>query len=276
MRRLTALIFVLFLSLNSAAELPGTIGYQGRLTDETGVPVNGTLIMTFRLFQSRQGGDPLWTEVQSAVEVDEGYFSVSLGSVTPFNLDFKSQYFLEIQVEDDDPMSPRVKLEGVPYAERAAAGPRIVVRDAAGALLGEPIGSINTSAAVLLSEAGYVFAINMGSGTVVQSQGTVAAVVFEGVDCTGSAYISMNGVGPGAVHPAGDALYYTPKSPTVVSDFIGESSISPTSDSRCSNGRTGSGPSFLTLPNDPEVTGVDVSGIEPPLLFTREQGDGVR
>jgi hypothetical protein len=58
----------------------GRISYQGRLL-QGGDPVNATINITFRLYTVSSGGAAIWTETQSVV-VDEGLFSVYLGTVT--------------------------------------------------------------------------------------------------------------------------------------------------------------------------------------------------
>ncbi|MDX2168192.1 MAG: hypothetical protein SF182_14045, partial [Deltaproteobacteria bacterium] len=66
----------------AAADVPNLINYQGRLTDPSGVPKNGSFTMKFTVVDG--GGSSLgWTETQT-VAVEDGFFNVQLGSVTPF------------------------------------------------------------------------------------------------------------------------------------------------------------------------------------------------
>ncbi len=95
------------------------INYQGYLTDSSGNPVNATLPMTFRLYSAASGGTALWTETQSAVVVNDGLFSVLLGSVTPIPiivLANNNDLWLGIAVGADSEMSPRDKIASAPYA----------------------------------------------------------------------------------------------------------------------------------------------------------------
>ncbi|MEO6536944.1 MAG: glycosyl hydrolase family 28-related protein [Candidatus Paceibacterota bacterium] len=109
----------LILSTVHAAGAPRTIGYQGYL-EQSGTPLNGTANFTFELYNTLSGGSPLWTETQSAVAVSGGYFSVSLGSQTPFpsSLDFSQGYYLAVTV-NGTPLSPRQSLDAIPYAHVA-------------------------------------------------------------------------------------------------------------------------------------------------------------
>lgn len=80
--------------------------------------MNGTVSIVFRLYNAATGGTLLWEETQS-VQVTTGFYSVALGSVTPFNLPFDQQYFLELEVNSDGPMTPRYALASSPYTLNA-------------------------------------------------------------------------------------------------------------------------------------------------------------
>jgi hypothetical protein len=109
-----------------SASLPSTINYQGFLSDEEGSPIDdGDYELTFRLYTGATGGDALWTETwtgANVVAVENGRFNLNLGAITPFDgaeLDFRTPYFLEIQLGTDTPFSPRLAFAAVPYAMRA-------------------------------------------------------------------------------------------------------------------------------------------------------------
>jgi len=60
-----------------------SIPYQGRLTGGDGLPVaDGAYDFTFALYDTALGGTALWTETQSGVAVQDGYFGVLLGRET--------------------------------------------------------------------------------------------------------------------------------------------------------------------------------------------------
>ncbi|HHS50894.1 MAG TPA: hypothetical protein ENN07_07255, partial [candidate division Zixibacteria bacterium] len=101
--------------------MPHVIQYQGKLTDPAGVGYNESLEMSFRLFSAPTGGAALWTEIHDGaneVAVDKGLFDVALGAITPINLPFDANYFLEITV-DGNILLPRIPLTTSPYAFRA-------------------------------------------------------------------------------------------------------------------------------------------------------------
>ncbi|HEU0050708.1 MAG TPA: hypothetical protein VFQ60_01475, partial [Patescibacteria group bacterium] len=104
------------------AAIPVTIGYQGRLKNASGSALTGTYTFTFRLYDASSGGSPLWTEIQPNISVDQSYFSVQLGAITPFpsSVNFNQQLYLTTDVNGDGEMTPRIPINTVPYAYTAA------------------------------------------------------------------------------------------------------------------------------------------------------------
>ena len=103
------------------AQIPLTMNYQGKLTDDMGVGYNDTLPMTFRVFNIESGGTALWEETHDGtdeVPIVKGLFDVLLGTIIPIELPFDEQYWIEIEV-DTEVLAPRVKLSTSPYAFRA-------------------------------------------------------------------------------------------------------------------------------------------------------------
>ncbi|MBI5739468.1 MAG: hypothetical protein HZA16_02005 [Nitrospirae bacterium] len=116
------LLLALMLKISYAfAAVPQTIDYQGYLTDSERNPVNGSVSLTFRIYNSPNGDatTALWTETQEGVLVINGIYNVIIGSVNPVALSFNEQYYLSIEVGTDGEMSPRLQLTGAPYAIRA-------------------------------------------------------------------------------------------------------------------------------------------------------------
>jgi len=97
------------------ATIPHIMNYQGRITDSSGNPVSdGNYQITFRIYDLATGGTPLWEETDT-VSVQKGLFNIVLGSKIPINLSFNKDYWLGIQVENDQEMTPRHKLTSVGY-----------------------------------------------------------------------------------------------------------------------------------------------------------------
>src|SRR5436309_14989103 len=93
MSRLSALVAACGLVVLSATaataappptpNVPATIPQQGGLLNTDGTPATGTVSMVFSLYDSSTATTAVWTETQS-VTLDDGYFSVQLGSMTSF------------------------------------------------------------------------------------------------------------------------------------------------------------------------------------------------
>ena len=106
----------------ASAQAPTTLAYQGRLADAGGSPISATLGITFRLYADPAGGTPLWSETQSAIDVDGGNLAVELGQVVALPSDlWGRQLYLGIQIAGDSEMAPRPRLTAAPYALRAGS-----------------------------------------------------------------------------------------------------------------------------------------------------------
>ncbi len=112
-------LFAVFLVFSLLSAIPHQINYQGKITDETGVALNGYYNMDFSIYDAETGGTLQWTESHTSVPVSKGLFNVILGSSTPINLSFDTNYWLEIQV-NGDVLTPRIPLSSSAYAFRAS------------------------------------------------------------------------------------------------------------------------------------------------------------
>lgn len=120
---LTVLCAVGIISGAISAAVPLLLTHQGRLLDATDSPVTGSRDITFRIYETETGGAPLWTETHTAVPINDGLYSVILGSSITISGDLVvtsgtlgTERFLEIEVDADGPMSPRKRLTSAAYA----------------------------------------------------------------------------------------------------------------------------------------------------------------
>ena len=128
MKWLLGLVLLGFGWSAAQAAVPDTIHYQGYLTDSVGTPFHCTLescptpmVMTFRLYETVAGGDPLWIEVHDTISVKQGIFHVLLGEGAPLTDDVISgERWLGIEVWQQGEMFPRQRLVAAPFALRAA------------------------------------------------------------------------------------------------------------------------------------------------------------
>ena len=96
-----------------------TIGYQGRLLKANGDPVNGTIAVTFRIYDGN--ATVQWSEQQSVTPNPQGFYAVFLGSATAFprNLFNGDDRWLGITLGTDTELTPRQKIASVAYAIKA-------------------------------------------------------------------------------------------------------------------------------------------------------------
>ncbi|MDI1447593.1 hypothetical protein [Polyangium sp. 6x1] len=103
-------------AMSASAAVPVTITNQGRLFDADDGPINGSLTVTFAIYDAANAQTPLWSE-EHKVDFDEGFYSVSLGSIVPFDKLFDgSVRYLGITIESDPELLPRAPIQSVPYA----------------------------------------------------------------------------------------------------------------------------------------------------------------
>ncbi len=117
------LLFLLLAAPSVALAVPSQLTTQGRVLDEDGDPVLGTLDVTFRVLDSETEGSTLWEETQ-AVALTNGFYSVVLGadeSGNPLEDATLDQWplWLEVQIDGEPAMAPRMSIGSVPYARMA-------------------------------------------------------------------------------------------------------------------------------------------------------------
>ena len=97
----------------TTADAPGAIPIQGRLTDASGTPLNGTYTLTFGLYEDAAAVSALCADVR-LVSVTNGLFSDYMDHCSD---DITGQrLWLGIQVGSDPEMTPRQIIYPVPYA----------------------------------------------------------------------------------------------------------------------------------------------------------------
>jgi hypothetical protein len=90
------------------------IPLQGRLTDASGNPIDGTRVIAFTLYDQLTGGTVLCQD-NAEVNVDNGLFNAYMHSCTSSDINGE-QLWLGIQVEGDPEMTDRQPIFPVPYA----------------------------------------------------------------------------------------------------------------------------------------------------------------
>jgi hypothetical protein len=176
------LVFLLICGVVLAQSVPHLINYQGRLTDDTGMPIDGTREMRFRILDADTlSASVLWSETHSSVQVDQGIYHVLLGSVNPIPPSAMSQadIFLEVRVAGEI-LRPRSQITSVPFAHKAASVPDSSITSAMiadGTITGSDIDSQTITNA------------NIADGTITSTQiqdGTITGLDVGDTTLTGS------------------------------------------------------------------------------------------
>lgn len=128
----TLFIFVLA-AAGAFAQAPNTMAYQGRLADDAGNAITGTVDdVVFTIYDDTTGGaTALWTETDTLYCDDNGVFTIELGLEVPIDAAIFNgeKRWLGIKVGGDNEMTPRQLLSSVPYALNSASAIGIAVRN---------------------------------------------------------------------------------------------------------------------------------------------------
>jgi hypothetical protein len=168
-------------SLSAQAAVPQLINYQGRLTDGGGSPENGVFSIEFTIYDAPVAGAVLWSEVQAAVTVTDGLFSVNLGTVVSISdITFSgADTYLGIKVGADPEITPRSRITSSAYSNR--------ISTIDGSSGGTVTGDVNINAN------------SIGNGLNVQQSGGGRAGLFQNNDVLStSPAIQGTHIGPGA------------------------------------------------------------------------------
>ncbi len=117
---LTLIIGLLVLGTFTEAQIAKTITYQGVLKDASGARVTGTVDLDLNIYAA-SGGGSLYADGHAGVSVDNGLFSVVIGTGSggAISLPFNEAYELGITVDSGTELAPRTSLTASPYALNA-------------------------------------------------------------------------------------------------------------------------------------------------------------
>ncbi len=119
----TILIILLFFCPYASAQFTSDIMYQGFII-ENSVPYTGLKNLTFKIFPSLTGTEPVWTCTMNNVNIIDGVYNCRLSAGTPdfSTLDWKGDRFIEVFKTVSGvstPLGTRTKFSAVPYAVNA-------------------------------------------------------------------------------------------------------------------------------------------------------------
>lgn len=199
--------------VDEAAAVGASIPIQGRLTDASGNPIDGTRSITFTLYNQLVGGTALCQDNDN-VYVYDGLFTGYIDNCDSSDI-YGDRLYLGIQVEGDEEMSPRRAIYPVPYAFSLRPGARIRDTSSDSILKVDNLGSGNGVTAHSDSGAGVradavtgdgvyatslwgdgVFGISADGRGVVGSSASGAAIAARGtgiITSTAKSYVWISG-----------------------------------------------------------------------------------
>jgi len=124
-------LLLAFVLPSRGTDIPHIVNYQGKLTDSTGVAINDTVTIIFRVYDADSAGTVLWMEAHPLVPVFNGLFDTRLVETIPMLLAFDEPYFLELEV-NSEVFSPRIPFSTVPYSFRAVFADSCAYADSTG------------------------------------------------------------------------------------------------------------------------------------------------
>ncbi len=101
-----------------AQPVPEMLPYNGFLADSNGQPVDGTVNLTVRIYETSDSPNPVWQETLQNLPVDAGSFRLDLGLIVPLVQDVQAgrTRYLGLSVNGDAEATPRQRIGAVPYA----------------------------------------------------------------------------------------------------------------------------------------------------------------
>ncbi len=113
----------------AVADVPRLISYQGKLAGQTSGPVD----LTVTFYDDPVAGAALFTETHTNVPLNNGVFSIQIGSQTvggvPDGALDAAQVWVGVAVDANPELTPRTPLTMVPYAAKARSSERLVRPD---------------------------------------------------------------------------------------------------------------------------------------------------
>jgi hypothetical protein len=99
-----------------------SLSIQGSIQNSSGVALpDGQYELIFNIYDVATGGQAVWTETQSQVEIIGGLYSSILGLITPLTasrtaFDFTKPYYLGVTLKGKQEISPRAELSASAYS----------------------------------------------------------------------------------------------------------------------------------------------------------------
>ncbi len=112
----TLFLFFCLFTINTTAQIPRIISYQGIITEPDGTPKpDGLYNLTLSIYEQANGGTSIWFTTET-VNLKSGLFHIYLGSSKPLTLNFDRPYWLGIRISNEPELTPRLPFSASPYS----------------------------------------------------------------------------------------------------------------------------------------------------------------
>ena len=101
----------------AALAMPNEFAQEGLLLDANGLPLQGRHSVAVRFYNAANGGVASFTETHLNLDLVEGYYFISVGSLSPITAQtFRGEVYMSFAVDAGAEMAPRIRLRKVPGA----------------------------------------------------------------------------------------------------------------------------------------------------------------
>lgn len=117
---IAVLIYTVGLASSAGANVPRQFSFQGKVTDNNGNAAAGPVDLSIKLYDSPVTNLLLWSESHAGVALDNGVFTILVGSATaggvPEIAINRPEVWLGISVNGAAELTPRTRIVSAPYA----------------------------------------------------------------------------------------------------------------------------------------------------------------
>ena len=169
--------------------VPRLVKFSGALTDSSGKPLTGVVGLTFALYETQEGGAPIWMETQNIEADNNGQYTALLGATKnegiPAEIFGSGERWLGVQPQGQLER-PRVLMTSVPYSLKAVDAETLgglpasayALAGTAGTTSGAAAGTVASASLRGAAPAGKSNSANTAPTTTITGSGTAGTLAI--------------------------------------------------------------------------------------------------
>jgi hypothetical protein len=169
--------------------VPRLVKFSGALTDNAGKPLTGVVGLTFALYETQEGGAPIWMETQNIEADNNGQYTALLGATKnegiPAEIFGSGERWLGVQPQGQTER-PRVLMTSVPYSLKAVDAETLgglpasayALAGTAGIAAGATGGAVASVSARVAAPAGKSNSADTAPATTITGSGTAGTLAL--------------------------------------------------------------------------------------------------